>query len=297
MNNFHGLPTRGISSPHLRLEFLAEAGPRIVRLFLAGSDENLLAELPHLKWETPFGEFYMRGGHRLWHAPEASPRTNIPDNEGLVVQDTPEGVLLLQPTEAPTGIRKSVEIRLSYDRPALTLHHRLQNEGLWPVELAPWAITQLPLGGMTILPQQTEPSDASGLLPNRQLVLWPYTRWQDPRLKLHDDYVLVQSQPQPQPFPLKIGCFVPQGWAGYLRGNVFFCKRFQPQPERTYPDWGCNVESYCDNEFIELETLAPLSRLEPGQSAAHVETWEFYSGIDAPQTLEGVRELVNKLDL
>jgi hypothetical protein len=40
--DFYGLPTRIISNQHLWLEFLAGAGPRIVRLSLAGSDENLL---------------------------------------------------------------------------------------------------------------------------------------------------------------------------------------------------------------------------------------------------------------
>ena len=294
MSDFYGLPTRGIENKHLRVEFLAEAGPRIVRLFLAGSDENQLVELPDLKLETPHGDFFMRGGHRLWHAPEAMPRTYIPDNEGLAVEETKAGVLLRQPTEVATGISKSVEIRLQAGRPALTLHHHLANDGLWPVELAPWALTQLPLGGVIVLPQQVGALDADGLLPNRQLVLWPYTRWQDERLQPHDDYVLIQAQEKE--FPLKVGYFNRQGWAGYMRGGVFFCKRFEPQADQPHPDWGCNVESYCYDEFVELETLAPLRCLEPGQSATHVETWEFYSGIDAPQTLEGVRTLIKALD-
>lgn len=295
MGDFYGLPTRSISNQHLRLEFLAEAGPRIVRLFLAGSDENQLVELPNLKWETPYGDFFVRGGHRLWHAPEATPRTYVLDNEGLEVKETAEGVLLCQPTEVATGIRKSIEIRLQADRPALTLHHRLQNDGLWPVELAPWAITQLPLGGVVVLPQQVGPLDTDGLLPNRHLVLWPYTRWNDTRLQPHDDYVLVQAQAQS--FPCKVGYFNRQGWAGYLRQGVFFCKRFEPLAERPHPDWGCNVEVYCYNEFAELETLAPLCCLEPGQSVMHVETWEFHSGVDAPQTLGGMRALVKALGL
>jgi hypothetical protein len=295
MGDFYGLPTRSISSPHLRLEFLAQAGPRIVRLFLAGSDENQLVELPELKWETPLGNFCVHGGHRLWHAPEATPRTYVPDNEGLVVEEIEDGVRLCRPTEAATGIRKRLEIRLLADRPALTLHHELQNDGLWPVELAPWAITQLPLGGVIVLPQQVGPLDAHGLLPNRHLVLWPYTRWDDTRLQTHDDYVLVQARAQP--FPFKLGYLNRHGWAGYLRRDVFFCKRFELQADQLYPDGGCNVETYCYNEFVELETLAPLRRLEPCQSVTHVETWEFYSGVDASPDLEGVRNLVGALGL
>ncbi len=52
-NDFHGLPTRSLGNDHLTLDYLAEAGPRIVRLFLAGSQTNLLAEAPDLSWDTP----------------------------------------------------------------------------------------------------------------------------------------------------------------------------------------------------------------------------------------------------
>jgi hypothetical protein len=293
MCDFYGMPTRSIGNAHLRLEFLTRVGPRIVRLFLAGSDENQLAEAPDLRWETPFGDYHTWGGHRLWHAPEAFPRTYIPDDGGLTVEETPTGVRLCQPTEVPTGIRKCVEIRLHADWPALTLAHRLQNDGLWPVELAPWAITQLPLGGVAVLPLPNGPLDASGMLPNRRLALWPYTVWPDPRLDLHTDYLLVQAQAHPS--PCKIGYLNHHGWAGYVRRGVFFCKRFEPHPDRPHPDLGCNVEVYCNDDFIELETLAPLQRLEPGQAATHVETWEFYPAPDMSPTVEGVRAQVQAL--
>jgi hypothetical protein len=42
-------------------------------------------------------------------------------------------------------------------------------------------------------------------------------------------------------------------------------------------DHGCNAESYCNDEFIELETLGPLVKLEPGQFVTHTETWELYT--------------------
>jgi len=293
--DFYGLPTRILHSPHLRLEFLAEAGPRIVRLYLQGSDENQLAEVPDLGWETPYGDFFLRGGHRLWHAPESFPRTNVPDNEGLMVQETDQGMRLCQPTELDTGIRKSIEIHLHPDRPAVTLYHRLHNDGLWPLELAPWAITQTPLGGVAVLPQQVGPLDEPGLQPNRHLVLWPYTRWHDQRLQPHDDYVLFQGQADPN--PCKVGYFNRHGWIGYLHGDVFFCKRFEPQPSHPHPDFGCNVEVYGKDRFIELETLAPLQRLAPGQSTTHVERWEFYTGLDTAPTIAGIRALVQALEL
>lgn len=42
--DFYGLPTRVLDNGYLRLEYLVGAGPRLVRLFLAGSEENPLGK-------------------------------------------------------------------------------------------------------------------------------------------------------------------------------------------------------------------------------------------------------------
>ena len=291
--DFYGLSTRIIGNQHLRLEFLAEAGPRIVRLMLSGSNENLLAETPDVHWATPYGDFHLRGGHRLWHAPEVFPRTSYPDDHGLVVEDVDGVVRLSGPTEPITGIRKSIEIRLHDDRPGVTLVHELRNDGLGPVELAPWAITQLPLGGVAVLPQRTNSPDLTGLAPDRHLVLWPYASWQDPRLHIYDEYVLVEAAPRVP--PLKVGCLDQRGWIGYGRAGTFLVKRFQPQLDKPYPDRGCNVEVYCKDVCLELETLAPLCRLESGRLVTHVETWELYPFVGTLQTLADVHLILSQM--
>jgi hypothetical protein len=295
--DFYGLPTRIISNQHLRLEFLAEAGPRIVRLSLAGSDENLLVEVPDIHWPTPYGEYYLRGGHRLWYAPEAVPRSSVPDNGGLVVEDVEKGVSLCQPCDPDTCIRKRMDIYLHPDRPAVTVCHELCNGGARPVELAPWAITQLPLGGLALLPQKTEPIDSDGVMPNRHLALWPYTHWHDPRLRLGDELVSIEGRPESPAF--KVGYMNSHGWVGYLRAGVLFVKRFQPCVDQPHADLGCNVEVYCNERFVELETLAPLGKLEPGESVTHVENWEIHTGLGEFQTsdntdiLKAVTTLIN----
>jgi hypothetical protein len=291
--DFYGLATRRISNQHLRLEFLAQAGPRIVRLMLEGSNDNLLAEVPDICWSTSYGDYYPRGGHRLWHAPEAIPRSSLPDNGGLTVEEHDDMVRLVQPVEPETHIVKSMEIRLHDDRPAVTVTHELHLLGdAQPVELAPWAITQLPLGGVAILPQRTGPADRDGVAPNRHVVLWPYTHWQDPRLRLDDDCILVEAKPEPTVF--KVGYLNYHGWAGYWRAGVLFVKRFEPRVAQPHADLGCNVEVYCNDRFIELETLGPLSRIEPGQAVAHVERWELFLG-DTWQILADVPSLLSQM--
>lgn len=284
---FHGMPTRSLGNEHLRLDYLAEAGPRIVRLCLAGSDDNLLADAIDVSWDTPYGIYHLFGGHRLWHAPEAPSRSSVPDDRGLEIWKLPDGVRLSGAVEAPTGIRKTIEIRLQEDRAGVAVRHTLRNEGLWPVELAAWAITQVPLGGVAVLPL-TAP-EASRVLPNRQLVLWPYTRLTDPRLHLHDDYVLIDGAAGERQF--KLGYFNHAGWLAYLRNGVCFCKRFAPQPGRPHADLNCNAEVFCNDRFLEVETVGPLVRLEPGQETVHDEVWQITAVAQSGQGIDDVRQL------
>jgi hypothetical protein len=153
----------------LQIEYLTNS-LRITGLTLAGKT-NILADLRDLPpISTPYGDFHFRGGHRLWHAPEATPRTYSPDTSELTITDLPVGVSLETRTELGTGMRKRIEIWLSADRPSVQLTHTLINDGLWTIELAPWAITQFCLGGTAILPMPRGNADQAGLLPNRQFL-------------------------------------------------------------------------------------------------------------------------------
>jgi hypothetical protein len=48
-----------------------------------------------------------------------------------------------------------------------------------------------------------------------------------------------------------------------------------------HPDNNCNCEIYCNDKFIELETLGPLTQLVPGASVRHVETWDVLDNTDS----------------
>jgi hypothetical protein len=292
--DFHGYKVNSLDNGFMRLDYLAGAGPRIVRLSRSGRDVNLFVDVHDIAVPTPYGEYFFQGGHRLWHAPEDMPGSYVPDNSGLTVAEVPDGVRLSAPAEAPTGIAKTVEIRLALDRAVATLHHELRNDGQHPVELAPWSLTQLCLGGLAVLPLPAGPEDAAGLLPNRQLTFWPYTSFRDPRLSLEDEAVLVRAQAQLP--PVKVGYRCPPGWLGYWNAGTFFVKRFRFDPDARYPDLGCNAEAFCNHRFIELESLGPLAVLAPGGSVFHTETWELFPTWDQPFVPEAIRALLHQAD-
>jgi hypothetical protein len=290
---FAGYDCVKLENDALALWVTQSVGPRIIGLALQG-DANLFAELPDETAACPGeGTYSFRGGHRLWHAPEDPRRTYIPDDTPVTVTDTESGILVTQPVEAQTGIQKSLTITLDGQETRVIIDHTLHNLGKWPVEVAPWAITQLKPGGVAILPQAIGPADEYGVLPNRHIVLWPYTQISSPHIKWGDQYVFVKATMQSG--ALKIGFPNPVGWMAYVIEDTLFVKHAAYQPEAIYFDRGSSSECYCNPRFLELETLGPRTKLAPGESVTHRETWTLHSGVSFRPDEATMRELVDEL--
>jgi hypothetical protein len=271
-------------------------GPRIIRLSVPGG-KNLLAELPGFTLDCPgSGQMNLWGGHRLWHSPEVKARTYLPDNDPVTITAVDNGLRVVQPTEAKTGIQKSMRISLPDASATVVIDHTLTNDGLWPVELAPWAITQLKPGGVGILPQVTGDADPDGVLPNRRLAIWPYTDVQGRHLQWSNQYIFVHASMEGDD-ALKVGFPNPVGWLGYFVDGVLFVKQAKYLPDAVYPDFGSSSECYCRQEFIELETLGPSVTLARGQTVTHRETWRLFPDVEFEPSEAAVQLLAAQLRL
>lgn len=271
-----------------------DIGPRVIAYRFIGG-ENILGELTaDAVVKTEAGEWHPWGGHRLWHSPENKPRTYVPDDKPvkheLVDQD---GIRLTQDVEAGTGIQKEMLVRLDPSSTRVTITHTLVNRGLWPVELAPWGLTIMNGGGTTIFPNEPFIPHSEKLLPARQMVLWHYTDMSDPRWTFGKRYIRLRTDSKLEE-PQKVGAANKQGWAAYLRKDVLFVKKFPYIEGKTYPDLGCNFETYTSGDFMELETLGPMVTLEPGESTVHVEDWYLVSGFVPGQTEDDLDRVITR---
>jgi len=292
---FAGYDCVKLENDALALWVTQSVGPRIIGLALPGG-ANLLAELPDETLECPGrGTFSFYGGHRLWYAPEDPRRTYLPDDAPVTIADLANGVLVTQPVEAQTGIQKSLTISLPGRNARVVIDHTIHNWRQQPVELAPWAITQLRPGGVAVLPQATNLADEHGLLPNRHIALWPYTPINSPHITWGDRYVFVEATMESG--ALKIGFPNPVGWIGYALGDTFFVKHAAYRPDAAYFDRGSSSECYCNPRFFELETLGPRTTLVPGESVTHRETWAMYAGVTVRRDEAAMQELVDQLEL
>jgi hypothetical protein len=268
-----------LSNGTIEVIVTTDVGPRILRYAFLGG-ENVLGEWPDLKVVSELGEWTAYGGHRLWTAPEAMPRTYAPDSLPVEFRiDDALGIRLLQPVEPATGIQKEVGVTLDAKGSRLTVRHKVTNRGYWSVELAPWAITIMRYGGTTILPQEPYRSHDEYLLPARPMTLWHYTDLSDPRWTLGRKFVRLRTDDTMEA-PQKIGIANKLGWAAYLRSRTLFLKRVAYRENALYPDYGSNVETYTAGSFVEVETLGPLERLQPGQSTEHTEIWSLHANVE-----------------
>ncbi len=255
-----------------------DVGPRIIRYARKGG-ENVLGEVPETAVETVLGRWKPWGGHRLWAAPEDWPRSYAPDNDAVEYKAVGERALRLrQQTELATGLQKEMMVTIDEVGSGVRVDHRITNRSQTAVEVAPWALTIMRGGGVAILPQEPFRPHSEYLLPARPLVLWHYTNLSDPRWRVGQKFISLKSDPDLSE-PQKIGVANKQGWAAYYLPDALFVKRFAYVEGATYPDYGSNNEVFTAGSFIEVESLAPLARLAPGEWAEHVEHWYLFDGV------------------
>lgn len=277
-----------LSNDKIELIVTADVGPRIIRFGFIGR-ENMFKEFSEEMGKTEASEWLSFGGHRLWHAPEAQPRTYFPDLDPVHVQEIDNGLILTQKPEPTTGLQKQIEIKISPEEPEVHLKHILINHNLWAVETAPWAITVLEPGGVAILPLPPRGPHPEFILPTTALALWPYTNLSDPRWILGERYVLLR-QDQEISAPQKIGLFASDGWAAYANLNCLFIKQVPLQFEGVYPDMGVNFETFTNEAMLELESLGPIQSIPPKGQIDHMEHWTLIDNVQTPKSETDVIE-------
>ncbi len=275
-----------IANDKVELLVLADVGPRILRYGFVG-ERNEFHEFSEDAGKTGGDKFLSYGGHRFWVSPETE-RTYYPDNFEVEVRTAGSTLVLTAPVEdrtSPvTGLQKSMEITLASTGTQVTVLHRITNRARAATELAPWGLSVMAPGGRAILPlPPRQPIGKDHLLPESVFAVWSYTDFSDPRWHLGAKYVQLLAD------PLRTGRFREQmggiyaaaGWGAYFRDGRLFVKRARPVRGAKYPDYGCNFELYTEPGFLELESLAPLTVLQPGQSVEHVEEWMLFKGVPA----------------
>ncbi|WP_207713292.1 hypothetical protein [Clostridium cochlearium] len=266
-----------IYNNEVELYVTLEMGPRIIRYGFIGYQNEFCEDVPTTK-KVLEEEWKMIGGHRFWHSPEHNLRTYIPDNKKVKWSKIEDTIILENEVEPWSQIKKEIQITLNNTGSNVTINHRLINKNAWAIEISAWALTVMAPGGIEIIPQCKKNTN---LLPDRLIALWPYSKMNDPRISFGDKYIaLKQNKNKKDAF--KIGILNREGWAAYFNHNNIFIKEFTNYEETKYPDFGVSYESYTNEFMLEMESLSPLTMLEPEGVLNHVENWKLVKGLPFP---------------
>lgn len=269
-----------------------DIGPRVVRYgFIDG--ENIFGEFPDLATATEWGEWKPWGGHRLWAAPEAMPRSYAPDNAPVEFHFEGEHSIRLVQSIDKSVIQKEMLVTLAKTGARVDVRHKITNRTLWDIELAPWAITIL-RGGETILPLAPYRSHDEYLLPAQVLTRWYFTDLTDSRWRIGKKYIRLQPDENLDE-PQKIGILNKQGWCAYHLAGTLFIKRFDYSAGACCPDYNSNNEAYAAGSYMEIESLGALQRLAPNESAEHAESWFLFQNVNLGKTEASIDAALNLL--
>ena len=242
-----------------RLEIAEEFGPRITGLTRDGGPD-LFARLDDSvvidRSDGP--SFVFRGGHRLWASPEMPAITYAPDDrQGRWAQERDTVHIWAQPD--PAGLTKHLAI--SFEEGLLRVDHEIVGARL---PAAAWGITQLKLGGTAIL---TLPHADTAPLPDRSIIVWPYTDVGDGRLSIEDGHLAIEATGAS---PIKVGVGPGRHALGYWCDGWLF-EKWSEAGAGDVPDLGATSQVYVGQGFCELETVGVLR--PPSEPALLTEWW------------------------
>lgn len=284
-----------ISNDHIELIVTTDVGPRVIYAGLTGKG-NVFHVNEAMLGRTGGDKWLSYGGHRLWHAPEDAVRTYYPDNHAVEVITKFGEVQFVAPVETTTGIQKTVHIRLG-EGADVTVQHVMKNHNLWDVTLSLWALSVMRAGGVSVIPLPPRGTHPEELLPNTQLIFWPYADLSDPRWTFGREFLLLRQDAQAET-PQKMGGLLSSSWLGYVNDGVLFVKHFDYDAQASYPDMGCNAEVFTNRAMLELETLSPLYTIAPQATVTHVERWQLFDGVPTPTHDDDVKQhILPKIDI
>ncbi|MFA0776646.1 MAG: hypothetical protein PVTTEEND_000360, partial [Candidatus Fervidibacter sp.] len=62
-----------------------------------------------------------------------------------------------------------------------------------------------------------------------------------------------------------------------------------------YPDFGCSTEVFTNADMLELETLSPLTKLQPDGALEHEERWHLFRGVTVSEDEEQLAQTLAAL--
>ena len=278
--SFGGWPNNvRLANEHAELITTLDVGPRVIS-YRTAEGENAFKVFPEHLGGSGEAEWKSRGGHRFWLAPEDPVLSYLPDNQPVQHRVLSEHQIeVANPPTDQLPIRKVTRVALEPGSSRVAVTHRAENHGAQRFAAATWGLSVMAPGGIEIIPLPPLGEHPRDLLPNRTMIIWPFTDMTDPRWRWGRRFITLRQE---NAGPTKAGLAHAERWIAYYRHGSLFLKTIEFDERATYPDRGCNFETFTNEEMLEVEALGPLVELAPGESTSHTEQWQLFDSVNAP---------------
>jgi hypothetical protein len=237
----------------VRLEIDAVTGGRVTALRLGG--RNLLSEPA-----ADAGNF----GSTFWPSPQTAwgwpPLPEI-DHGPYRIEIEPAAVVMRSAISPALGIAVEKRIAADAGRGAVVFDFAIHNRGDAPTRLAPWQITRVPPGGLSLFPTGAGAGPAcppSTLAVREALgVTWyPF-----------DAAAVTDHQ--------KLFADGREGWLAHVDGDALLVKVFAIVPRDAQAPGEAQIEIYATpaHTYVEVEAQGPYETIAPGAALSWRVTW------------------------
>ena len=267
-----------VSNGEVELVVTSDVGPRVIRFGFVGG-QNLFKEFPEqLGGKGEDAVPVARRAPRLEGARRSGWHRGPPTMFRFRSRSSPDGLVAREPVEPLTKLQKEIAVRMAPSGTEVEVLHRITNQSLFPLEFAAWAMSMMAQGGMAITgfpPRGRHPINLEATNP---LVMWAYTDLSDNRWKFTKKYMMLRQDPKIADAQ-KLGLFNPHTWVAYVLNGEAFVKQARADAGSAYPDFGCSFETFTNDEFLEIETLSPLTKVLPTRAVEHTEHWSLHRNV------------------
>jgi hypothetical protein len=198
-------------------------------------------------------------GSTFWTSPQSDwgwpPPAEI-DRGPYAVDEASAGAIRL--TSAPDralGVRVTKRFSVDPARRSFAIEYAIHNVSGTSKAYAPWEVTRVRSGGLTLFPARFPPS---GALPLDEAA---GATWY-----AHHSEALPASG-------LKAFAASRKGWLAHASGGLLYVKRFDEIPQEMQAPGEAEIEIYANTRYVELEVQGRYAPIAPGECVSWTVSW------------------------
>jgi len=239
----------------VRVEIDAAVGGRVTALRVAG--RNLLSEPA-----ADAGNY----GSTFWPSPQSAwgwPPVAEIDHGPYRAQLEPAAIIMRGAPSAALGVAVAKRFAADAGRGVLIFDFAIENRGGAPTRLAPWQITRVPPGGLSLFPTGAGQGDDPPCPPSNLAVREALgVTWYD-----FDAAAVTDHQ--------KLFADGREGWLAHVDGDAVLIKTFAVVPRAAQAPGEAQIEIYATpaHTYVEIEAQGPYETIAPGAALSWRVTW------------------------